>query len=383
MKALFRKLPEMEKNLREMQEILLANLVMISEIPSPTFHEEERVEFILSRFNEAGLRESSTDDAGNGIGVIPGTEGESTIMISAHTDTVFAHPEDHTVVVRTDAITGPGVADNSLGCAVLTSLPWILDRLELELRHDLILFAGVKTLGRGDLQGIRFFLDNYLHTIKSALCLEGVQLGRLSYTSLGMLRGEILCKVPEMYDWTRFGDASAIQTMNEIINKINDIRLPRRPRTSVVMGTISGGSSFDTIALEASLGFEVRSESQEVVDEIGRRIEEIGIEVASATGDRVHVDIFARRSPGGIGFSDPLTLCAREVMRELEIEPRLAPSISELSALIDKGIPALTLGLTRGDFLHDPNETIQIDPMYKGITQVLGILLAIDRGYYE
>lgn len=373
----------MEKNLREMQEILLANLVMISEIPSPTFHEEERVEFILSRFNEAGLRESSTDDAGNGIGVIPGTEGESTIMISAHTDTVFAHPEDHTVVVRTDAITGPGVADNSLGCAVLTSLPWILDRLELELRHDLILFAGVKTLGRGDLQGIRFFLDNYLHTIKSALCLEGVQLGRLSYTSLGMLRGEILCKVPEMYDWTRFGDASAIQTMNEIINKINDIRLPRRPRTSVVMGTISGGSSFDTIALEASLGFEVRSESQEVVDEIGRRIEEIGIEVASATGDRVHVDIFARRSPGGIGFSDPLTLCARKVMRELEIEPRLAPSISELSALIDKGIPALTLGLTRGDFLHDPNETIQIDPMYKGITQVLGILLAIDRGYYE
>src|SRR5690606_30985777 len=156
-------------------------------------------------------------------------------------------------------------------------------------------------------------------------------------------------KVPEAYDWSRFGDASAIQTMNEVINKINDIRLPKRPRTSVVMGTISGGSAFDTIALESTLGFEVRSESQEVVDEIGLRIEEIGIEVASKMGDHVQVDIFARRSPGGVGFSDPITLSAREVMQELDIEPRLAPSISELSAMIDKNIPALTLGLTKGD----------------------------------
>jgi tripeptide aminopeptidase len=382
-KSVFQKLPEIEKKLRGMSEILLANLVMIGEIPAPTFREERRIQFILDRFNEAGLTECSTDEAGNGIGVLPGADDEQSILLCAHSDTVFNEKVDHTMQVNTDSITGTGVADNSLGIAILATIPYILEELEIQLKSSLVLLAGVKTLGRGDLQGIRFFLDNNSFNIQSAICLEGVELGRLSYSSIGMLRGEITCKVPEAYDWSRFGDASAILTLNEVINKINDIRLPKRPRTSIVMGSIEGGTTFDTIALESTLGFEVRSESQNVVDEIGKRIEEIGIEVSSKMGDHVNVDIFARRSPGGIEFSHPLTRCARSILNELGLEPRLAPSISELSALIDKNIPALTLGLSTGDNVHEKNETIKIDPLYKGITQIIGTLLAIDGGYCD
>ncbi len=383
MQKIYRRLPDIEKRLREMSEILLANLVMVGEIPAPTFGEEQRVQFILDRFNEAGLTECSTDEAGNGIGVLPGSDNEKSILINAHTDTIFSAKADHTMQVNTDSITGTGVADNSLGAALLATIPYIIEELDIKLRHRLVLLAGVKSLGRGDLKGIRFFLDNNPFDIDSAICLEGVELGRLSYNSIGMLRGEIICRVPESYDWTRFGDASAILTLNEVINKINDLRLPKRPRTSVVMGSISGGSSFNTIARESSLRFEVRSESQEVVDEIGERIEEIGIEISSKKGDEVQVDIFARRSPGGIDFSHPLTRCARNIIQELGIEPRLAPSISELSAFIDKKIPALTLGLTKGDNLHKENETIKIDPIYKGITQIIATLLAIDGGYCD
>lgn len=380
-KSVFKQLPHIEKKLKSFSEILLANLVMIGEIPAPSFNEERKVQFILDRFNEAGLTECSTDEAGNGIGVLPGSDNEKSILINAHTDTVFSEKTDHTMQVNTDSITGTGVADNSLGTAVLATIPYIFEELDIELKNTLVLLAGVKSLGRGDLQGIRFFLDNNSFNLHSAICLEGVELGRLSYSSIGMLRGEITCKVPETYDWSRFGDASAILTLNEVINKINDIRLPKRPRTSIVMGSIEGGTSFNTIALESTLGFEVRSESQEVVDEIGERIEEIGIEVSSKMGDHVNVDIFARRSPGGIGFSNPLTRCARSIMSELDIEPRLAPSISELSAFIDKNIPALTLGITTGDNLHKKSETIKIEPMYKGITQIIGTLLAIDGGH--
>jgi tripeptide aminopeptidase len=71
---------------------------------------------------------------------------------------------------------------------------------------------------------------------------------------------------------------------------------------------------------------------------------DIVLEVSSKTGDQVELDIFAKRSPGGIPYAHPLTKCARNVMESLDVEPRLAPSISELSALIDKKIPALTLG---------------------------------------
>lgn len=382
-RELTEQLPGLEEELKKHREVLLANLVMIGEIPSPTFDEEERLEFLLNRFTEPGLQESSIDDGGNGVGVMSGTEGDRCILINAHADTVFSKKTDHTMSVSSDRITGPGVADNSLGLAALATLPYLLKELNIELKNDLILLGGTRSLGRGDLQGIRFFLDNNPFNITEAVCIEGVELGRLSYTSIGMIRGEITCRVPESYDWSRFGDASAILTINEVINKINDIRLPKRPRTSVVMGSISGGTSFNTIAKDATLGFEVRSESQEVVDSTTQTIEDIVMEVSSKTGDEVELEIFARRSPGGIPYAHPLNRCAREIMETLEIEPRLAPSTSELAALIDKEIPALTLGLTKGDRIHKTDESIQIEPIYKGLAQLIGLITAIDGGHCE
>ena len=365
------------------REVLLANLVMIGEIPSPTFQENERIEFLLNRFNEAGLTESSIDDGGNGIGLLKGTDSEKAILINAHADTVFSKKTDHTMQVSGDRITGPGVADNSLGMAVLATLPYLLEQLNFKLKNDLVLLGGSKSLGRGDLEGIRFFLENNKFDIGHALCIEGIELGRLSYSSIGMLRGEITCKVPESYDWSRFGDASAILTLNEVINKINDIRLPKRPRTSIVMGSIIGGTSFNTIAKDATLGFEVRSESQEVVESAGQTIEDIVMEVSSKTGDEIELDIFAKRSPGGIPYAHPLNKCARKVMSELKIEPRLAPSTSELAALIEKNIPSLTLGITSGDNIHKKEESILIKPIYKGLAQIIGMITAIDGGHCE
>jgi len=376
-------LHDLQDQLTQFREILLANLVMIGEIPAPTSGEEKRIEFLLNRFKEAGLPENSIDERGNGIGVLEGTEGDRSILLNAHADTVFSAKSDHTMQVSSGSIIGPGVADNSLGLAVLATIPYILQEMEIELKNNLVLLGGVQSLGRGDLEGIRFFLDNNDFDFKNALCIEGVELGRLSYTSIGMLRGEITCRVPEMYDWSRFGDASAILTLNEVINKINDIRLPKRPRTSVVMGSIAGGSSFDTIAKEATLGFEVRSESEGVVDDVGKTIQYIAEEVASKTGDEVELDIFARRRPGGIPYAHPMNECARSVMNKLDIEPRLAPSTSELAALIDKEIPALTLGITSGDRIHKMNESVQIEPIYKGLAQIIGILIATDGGFCD
>lgn len=379
-------LPELTEKLKKYREVLLANLVMAGEIPAPTFHEGRRIEFILNRFDESGLTESSIDDGGNGIGILSGKGNEnerSSILISAHADTIFPATTDHTMNFTSETITGPGVADNSLGLATLVSLPYILEDLGIELENDLVLLANVKSLGRGNLEGIKFFLDNYEKPISSAICLEGIQLGRLSYSSIGMIRGEITCRVPETYDYSRFGDASAILTLNEVINKITDMRLPRRPRTSIVMGSISGGTSFNTIARDATLGFEVRSESGEVVMDASQTIQDIVTEVASKTGDEIELDIFANRTPGGIPFADPLNKSARSVMDSLGIEPRLAPSISELSAMIDKNIPALTLGITTGERTFKTNETIFIEPIFKGLAQIIGTIVEADGGYFE
>ena len=376
-------LPKIYEGAKEIREILLSNLIMISEIPAPTFNEGNRVSFLQDRFTECGLSNCSTDEKGNGFGVYHGVVGKKNIILLAHIDTIFSKSVDHTITVLPDRVIGPGVGDNSLGVAVLATVPTLLEKLKIKLTSNLILMGAAKSLGRGNLQGLRFFLSSAAMPIHAGVCVEGIQLGRLNYLSLAMLRIEITCEVPDEYDWTRFGATGAIQTMNQIINLINEIRFPRKPRTSIVLGTIKGGQSFDIIARKAVLRFEIRSEADSVANEIGNQIKDIAAEISSQTGEKIDVDIFAKRQYGGVKFNHPLVHNARNVMKTLDIKPRIAPSTSELSAFIDRKIPAITLGITYGENYHQANECVLIEPMILGLTQLVGILLAIDRGHCD
>lgn len=373
-------LPSYPEALMALQEKFLTNLVMVGEIPAPTFGEERRVRFVQDRFIEAGLQSVSTDEIGNAIGILPGANGDRNILIVAHVDTMHPETADHTVTLEAGHAVGIGIGRNAMGLATLMTLPDVLETLGLEMGANLILLGPVRSVGRGDLAGIRFFLEHSQAPIEAGLSIEGMQLGRLSYSSIGMIRGEIVCQVPEEYDWTKFGAFSAIQTLNEVIDGLMGIALPRKPRTSIILGSVEGGRSYDIAATEAKLRFEVRSESWELVEDIQRRVEDICAEVATHTGADVAADFFASRRPGGIEFSHPLAAFARRVHQTLSIEPRVSSSLSEVSAFTDRGIPALRLAVTRGETFKNGRERLEIAPMFKGLAQLVGVLQAIDDG---
>ncbi len=370
-----------EQKISEIKDIFLANLVMISEIPSPTFREEKRRDFILNRFNEYELQNCSIDEKSNALAVIPGTTGEGNILLCAHMDTVFPEKTDHTVAIQPNIATGPGVADNGVGLAALVTLPLILKKLDINFNSNIILMGTSRSLGKGDLEGLRFFLDHSKMAISTGICLEGVRLGRLSYSSIGMLRGELSYKIPDEYDWTRFNSVGAIVNMTEMITKILEIPLPRKPRTSINLGAVEGGSSYNMQAMKANLKFEIRSESEEMVESLASQIRNLADEMASKTGSEVLFNEVARRHSGGTEFSHPLNTRGREILTTLGIKPRFSPSTSELAAFIDKDIPAVTMGLTSGENISEIDEMIQIEPLNKGLAQLIGMLLAIDKGY--
>jgi di/tripeptidase len=381
---LLKDLPGIEKKLHSLEELILANLVMISEIPSPTFREENRREFLINRFTEFGLHNCSTDEVGNALGILPGQRGgDRIILVVAHLDTVFDETVDHTVAVQPNKVTGPSVADNSLGLASIASLPSIFEHLQIKMDSDLILMGSSRSLGKGNVEGLRFFIDHTDLPVSAGVCVEGVQLGRISYSSIGMARCEIVCKLPDSYDWTRFGLTGSIVTVNEIINRILEIPLPTRPRTSIVLGNIEGGTDFNTVARETVLRFEIRSESDVMVQQLTRDITNIAAEVESHSGAEVTFENIAQRSPGGITFAHPMSSQSREIMRTLDIQPRITPSTSELSAFIDHTIPAVTLGMTFGENFNQKDESIEIEPVFSGLAQLVGLILAIDRGYCD
>ncbi len=373
------KAPEYRDALSQLKEILLANVVMASEIPSPTGEEEELVRFLYDRFTEAGLHNISVDEAGNGAGVLPGTTDHN-ILVAAHVDKIWSASDDHTISVTADHMRGRGVADNSLGVATLASLPIILDTLGVRLQSNLVLLGTTSSLGRGDLGGMRFFLGNTPLTFGYGLCLEGVDLGRLSYSSVGMIRGEISVHLREKASPPFQGSgAGAIGPLSKIVDAILRIDRPEKPRTSILLGSISSGSGFNVPPLSGSLRFEVRSENEEVVNRISDQINEIVEETVAQEDCATELSVLARRRPGSIDFQHPLVKAARDTMAALDICPRVAPSISELSALLDHGIPALTLGITSGENHSAPDEQIDINRIFTGVAQIVATLQYMDQ----
>ena len=373
-------LPHYEKLITELTEPIIANLVMISEIPAPTFGEQERMDFMVNRFTEGGLQNCSTDEMNNALGILPGRTGKRNIMIVAHLDSLFDESVDHSVAVHPDKVTGPGVGDNGMGLAVCAGLPPILEHLGLHLDSNLVLMGSAQSLGKGNIEGLRFFLSNSDIPVHAAICVEGVELGRLSYASIGMMRCEIDISIPEEYDWTRFGASGALIIMNKVMNKMLALPIPRQPQTSILIGAARGGTSFNTIATHAEVQFEIRSKSGEMVEELADKIGNITEEISAETNADVMLNILAKRKPGGIDFSSPLVEQARKIFKTLGIKHRILPSTSELAAFIDKGIPAVTVGITNGENMDKLNETIKIQPIYRGITQLVGLLCAIDNG---
>lgn len=377
---ILKQIPKNRDSIQPIREILLANALMIGEIPSPTKGEEERITFIGNRFTEEGLQNISIDEAGNCMAIIPGTEGEKNILVCAHSDTVFNAKVDHAMSVGPDTITGPGIGDNSLGLAAVVTLPEVLKRLNLELKDNIILLGATGSLGRGNLEGMRFFLENFKSPIHAGICIEGIQLGRLSYSSIGMLRGEITVNVPEAYDSSQFGSSGVVTIVSKIIQQIQRIPLPSEPETQIIFGSMNAGTSFATQPTHASLRFEIHSAELGMIPKLRSKIEDITEETANATNTDIQLSIIANRQPGGLEYGHPMVKCMRKILNKLEVKPHVQPSVGELSELIKQDIPSVTIGLTKGTNKNEFNETIKIQPTFDGLSQLVALLQAIDGG---
>ena len=126
-------LPHFVDVIKSIRETIITNLILLGQIPSPTFKEKRRANFFIERLAECQADECTTDGYRNPIGIIRGTSSEKpAIFLVAHLDTIFSKDVDHYFSVSKRTITGPGIMDNSVGVGVLMSIPEILKKLDLK-----------------------------------------------------------------------------------------------------------------------------------------------------------------------------------------------------------------------------------------------------------
>jgi len=212
------------------------------------------------------------------------------------------------------------------------------------------------------------------------VCIEGGELGRLNYSCDGMKRCEIECHVPVSAVGEYKFKQNAILIINEIISNIMKMRLPQMPRARVIIGKISGGFKHGIIAYDAKLGFEIQSDSDTMVKSMFTDINDI----ADGINHKYNVDLELKTistiNASGLKYNNPLVKSTVAVMETLGLKPVSSPSESEMAIFLSRNIPAVTLGLTYGKNYHLEDATIEIDPLFKGIAQVIGVLKAIDNG---
>lgn len=375
----------------EHRERIITNTVLIGQVPpiSAVLKQDEvdnpntnlRTRAFVERLTEIGVDECTVDAAGNPIGLIKGSEDEDEVIIlAAHMDTVYQFDQEVHLSVDTNQITGPGLIDNSISLGVLLSLPEILQDLGSKFRHDIVILGLAESLGDSNLSGIRQFLEFWKRPIAAGIILEGGELGRLNYFSRAMVRMEIRCAIPSRSGWENKYGNNAILIINEVINRILAISLPQRPVTQIILGKISGGVKHGDRALAAVLGLEIESEDDHTVAKVSSEIEAIVESVSHEYSTALNIRRVSSVNAAKLSYGHPLVKSAIRVMDALDINPRVESSESELSIFLHHQIPAVTLGVTHGENYHRADARVEIEPIYRGIAQVLALLAIIDRG---
>jgi len=352
--------------------------IQVQQIPAPTGAEGERAAWVAGVFEALDLQNVAQDELFNVYARVPGRDSSlPALMVSAHTDTVFPAETDLTVRVdeQTGRIYGPGLGDNSTGVASLIALAQQLVALEPPV--DVWLVANSGEEGLGDLRGMRGAVNRLQDRIGACVVLEGMGLGRIVHRGLGSRRYRIIAHAPGGHSWSDFGTASAIHVLVQIANEIAHLRPPAQPRTTFNIGRIQGGTSINTIAQQASLELDLRSEDAGALAQIDRQVQKIVGRYQTARwrqwGVRIETEVIGDRPSGEIGRDHPLVVAAQQALVGAGLTGRFDLRISSTDANIplSRGIPAVCVGITQGGNAHRLEEWINPAYLPQGMQHLL------------
>ena len=362
----------------ELLDYIVEQTARIQQIPAPTFHEERRAVYIRDEMLRIGLDEVFLDEQGNVFGRWRGGDAEPFIL-SAHLDSV--HPLDKSLPleVTTGKITGPGSADNALGLAALLTIGKCLVQHGQRFDGDIWLVADVCEEGLGNLAGMQRVVDRFGEAVQAYLVLEGLGLGQVCHRGLGVARYRISAQCQGGHAWVNQGEPSAIHELAAVIHTMTEIILPQKPRSSLNVGIVQGGTSINTIAASAFCEVDLRSEDQAGLERLVQRVRRI-VMGRERKGVHFEMELIGVRPAGSIRPSHPLVKLALECLAELHVPAVLEIGSTDANIPLSRGIAAVCLGLTRGGAPHTDSEYLEIPPIRLGLQQVL---MVIERIWYK
>jgi tripeptide aminopeptidase len=331
-------------------------------IPAPPFAESVRADWFLTRFADLGLTSIHLDQAGNALATLPQVgvphvpllghgfpQNSAAVLLSAHLDTVFPSTTDCTPYEDGPRILAPGACDNAAGLTALLAIAAALQYAELTPPAPILFAANVGEEGAGDLRGMRhIFSDN--HNIAAAIALEGSGTATVVDRALGSRRFRITLTGPGGHSWADAALPNPIFALSEALAALSRLTLPQTPRTTLHCGTISGGTSVNSIPESATADLDLRSVSANQLDLTETEI----LSTIRATIDTsnvrtrppltLEIALIGNRPAAALPQDSPLLTSLRAVDRHLNIATESRIGSTDANWPLSLGVPALAIG---------------------------------------
>ena len=321
-------------------------------VPSPTFLEQERAAWFLEQFRAFGW-DASIDRAGNVVAV---SGPAPYVALTAHLDTVLAPRNKDDIAVDPDGrFRGPGVSDNGAGLSALLAVGrvWKNGATLPDLPLGLLLVANVGEEGEGNLLGMRHLCKQSPHArkIESFLVVDGAGTDHITTRGLGSRRFEISFTGPGGHSWSDYGVGNPLHALCRAVTLFTDTRIEGHPKSAVNVGLIEGGSSVNAIAQLARAKVDIRSESNEKIDQLVDVLSDAvdrarELENQRATAGKVAAKLreIGSRPAAALPESAAVLQYLRAVDSHLGIRSHFDTSSTDANIPLSLGIPAVAIG---------------------------------------
>ncbi len=354
--------------IREHAREVVDLICTISSIPSPTGRTEKKAAWVLQYLKNLGIQNAYIDEVGNVIYPHELSKTEKFPLYNAHIDTVFNQLDTITPRIDGNILAAPSCGDNSASVAGLLFLIKMIRDLHITLPAGILFAFNVGEEGLGNLSGIRHIMTQWKDRLSEVVAVD-CSFDTAVNLAVGSRRYAVTIDAEGGHSWMHFGNDNAIAIASSIISRLYGMTVPKQPRTTYNVGTISGGTTVNSIAANATFTLDLRSESMDELEKLDAAVKKI---IRNATTDKIHItqQLLGER-PCSNGILKSELYDRYEAVRKAQGLPTVWQSGStDANIPLHLGIPGISFGICRSHGEHTIHETLEIDTIAPGLQQM-------------
>lgn len=266
-------------------------------IPAPSHKEEKRAAFCKAWLEAHGAAGVFIDEAQNAVYPYRAEQAEAIVLFMAHTDTVFPDTEPMALTERDGKMFCPGVGDDTANVALLLLTAAYVAQARPETSCGIVFALNSCEEGLGNLKGSRALLARYGDRLREVVSFDGY-MEELCGAAVGSLRYRVTVRTAGGHSFSNFGSPNAIERLSAVVERLYAYAVPQNgSRTTFNVGQISGGTSVNTIAQQAEMLYELRSDDRDSLLSARRYFESV-LESFRADGLGVETELLGERPCG-------------------------------------------------------------------------------------